>query len=712
MADIDTPDSIGALPRSRTELIPGAKSVTAYQGATKQEYPEPPQDNSYSQLGAALAHFAGTTGVQAAHIAIEKQHEADTSEGTLAAQQAAMNSSIKNVNDAVKAGHLREGASPTAMLAFKTNFLKLRGEQGAMSARAEYYNNPDLRNSDDPNAFNKWSSDYMNKYLHSAVNGEDGQPQYSSLELSKSNIHGIMTNAMRGVQSEHIAHRVSEREKMFAENASTLSTTGLEAKLGTGVNLVPHEFRDYDALAQAVTDPYYNPTAGQVALGGMDRSKASIAMQDTIIDKAVAEKDANLLSIAFHIKTPGGSMGDSLEFKKKATAAIEHIASSKYVEEKRSLEIGLQRAHGPIDEQIATERENYQRTQNGTIKKNYVDSLEAKIYGYDPQAMSPKMAQERAETMAELKAADPKRAVEIDMALHKIDEAKFDYAHRRSFSLEEARLQNIVAKSPGTPATHATLLQALKDEKIDGPGYRRLRTESDQQGNDERDPRIKKLLSSRDYSMLEENVGKGVAKDLSKISGQESIAAGLAMHDFRSDARAFLKKNPNADAADLAAYMAPKLEPAALKYNEVARQEFESAEKTKKAQEQFIEEISKMQEKAQKEVEELRKMPPAENSAPITAQSAEKPPKDFNTVLSPKNEETFKAWKEKFAPKDSGMDYDLRGAFKAGLKPDAKTGHWPDTFKKPNHPTFSDQSKYAKFGKPGRWEGETFIPAP
>jgi len=38
-------------------------------------------------------------------------------------------------------------------------------------------------------------------------------------------------------------------------------------------------------------------------------------------------------------------------------------------------------------------------------------------------------------------------------------------------------------------------------------------------------------------------------------------------------------------------------------------------------------------------------------------------------------------------------DYDLRGAFlnNAGQ---AANGHYPDTFKKPNHPSFSDQSRY------------------
>lgn len=84
---------------------------------------------------------------------------------------------------------------------------------------------------------------------------------------------------------------------------------------------------------------------------------------------------------------------------------------------------------------------------------------------------------------------------------------------------------------------------------------------------------------------------------------------------------------------------------------------------------------------------------------------------NFETRLMPLEESRFTQWKSRYAPQDSGTDYDLRGAFKAGLTPDTTTGHWPDTFKKPNHPTFSIESKYAKMApeKAGRWEGERFI---
>lgn len=84
----------------------------------------------------------------------------------------------------------------------------------------------------------------------------------------------------------------------------------------------------------------------------------------------------------------------------------------------------------------------------------------------------------------------------------------------------------------------------------------------------------------------------------------------------------------------------------------------------------------------------------------------------YDTQLNAPEESKFQAWKQQYAPSDSGADYDLRGAFKAGLTPDPKTGHWPDTFKKPNHPTFSDQSQYASAApeKAGHWEGDKFIP--
>lgn len=102
-------------------------------------------------------------------------------------------------------------------------------------------------------------------------------------------------------------------------------------------------------------------------------------------------------------------------------------------------------------------------------------------------------------------------------------------------------------------------------------------------------------------------------------------------------------------------------------------------------------------------------MPPAPEAwAPPEADASA----SYDTPLNSKQEGEFAEWKKTYAPKDSGDDYDLRGAFKAGLKPDPETGHWPDNYKKPNHPTFSDQSIYAKDApdKAGHWDGDRFVP--
>jgi hypothetical protein len=86
---------------------------------------------------------------------------------------------------------------------------------------------------------------------------------------------------------------------------------------------------------------------------------------------------------------------------------------------------------------------------------------------------------------------------------------------------------------------------------------------------------------------------------------------------------------------------------------------------------------------------------------------------DYNTPLTQAAEGDFQRWKKRNAPDDSGVDYDLRGAYKAGSSRDAQSGHWKDRYKKPNHPTFSDESQYAKGDqrdRAGHWIGDTFVP--
>lgn len=84
----------------------------------------------------------------------------------------------------------------------------------------------------------------------------------------------------------------------------------------------------------------------------------------------------------------------------------------------------------------------------------------------------------------------------------------------------------------------------------------------------------------------------------------------------------------------------------------------------------------------------------------------------YDTRLSNQDEAAFQAWRAKLPPNlQDDSNYDLRGAFKANAQ-EAGNGHLPDTFKKPNHPTFSNESRYSNTNTPGGEWVQTGPPTP
>lgn len=100
---------------------------------------------------------------------------------------------------------------------------------------------------------------------------------------------------------------------------------------------------------------------------------------------------------------------------------------------------------------------------------------------------------------------------------------------------------------------------------------------------------------------------------------------------------------------------------------------------------------------------------PTRDENSLTHPRAGTPETNFDTPLKPEEQAKFQQWKAHVAPNDSGGDYDLPGAYLNGVIPDPQSGHFPDTFKKPNHPTFSNESQYAEHGNPGHWEDDKYI---
>ena len=90
----------------------------------------------------------------------------------------------------------------------------------------------------------------------------------------------------------------------------------------------------------------------------------------------------------------------------------------------------------------------------------------------------------------------------------------------------------------------------------------------------------------------------------------------------------------------------------------------------------------------------------------------------YNTPIPPEKQAAFNQWvaqqtkKTGRNPLNDRYDYDVNGLFLSGQGTDAR-GHSTDQFKKPNHPTFSDESIYSgKDGyQGGKWitqAGQTF----
>lgn len=81
--------------------------------------------------------------------------------------------------------------------------------------------------------------------------------------------------------------------------------------------------------------------------------------------------------------------------------------------------------------------------------------------------------------------------------------------------------------------------------------------------------------------------------------------------------------------------------------------------------------------------------------------------------LRPEEEDKFKDWARRNNIRDPLSplhQYDNVSAFRSGVNR-GPGGHFPDTYKMPGHPTFSEESIYAKPPyKFGSWEGEKFIP--
>lgn len=86
--------------------------------------------------------------------------------------------------------------------------------------------------------------------------------------------------------------------------------------------------------------------------------------------------------------------------------------------------------------------------------------------------------------------------------------------------------------------------------------------------------------------------------------------------------------------------------------------------------------------------------------------------KQYNTPIPPERQKAFDSWLAKSGKAKDYYDYDVQGYWLSGAANDPR-GHGSDEFKKPNHPTFSVDSKYSTPQLPGGiWTDKGFIAHP
>jgi hypothetical protein len=320
MANIPTPDSIDS---TKTKLQTAARRVGAYTTPTAVDIPEAPQTNSFNQLSAALSSIQPSLRQAITYVETE-QTEADKAAAIIQSEKDHAET-VKGIN----ARNIPDGARPTYLHAYQVNRSKLNAERGVQLERESYYSpeNAELRASDDPNAMADFHAKFKEGY-DKAV----GLDTYSDLERAKSKYGETLAAGFQSLNLAHLSYRVGEREKLGEQTVGNLMVTRIES-MTSGKQ--PHEW-DKASIGKMLTDVGYNQTTGQVTYGGMDGSKFSKTMTDSIVATAVSQGDASILEIAEHIQTsPGSYLAGTKYHREKSAAARDHIATSRWHEDER-----------------------------------------------------------------------------------------------------------------------------------------------------------------------------------------------------------------------------------------------------------------------------------------------------------------------------------------------------------------------------------------
>lgn len=657
-AQLPTPDSsINGSPFS--DLQPTARPFSAYQTPTTAPVADPLRTNSLTQLSRALGDLQPTLNSAVAYT-VANDNQRLMGEAAVAASKAAQDRNIKDIKAAMEAEQIPPGASPIYLEAYKKTFLKLKGERAGAELQEAYHSpeNEALRNSDDPDAFNKFASQWRHNYM-SDILAPDGQAQFSGLDIAGSGFNETVQRHVMSLNSEHINHRVSEREKIGRETASNLA----QARLDSHFNQ-PFYARDLARAGQDIQDVWYSQNSGMVAAGGLKGSNATHDMSEAIITSALQRGDDSLLDVADHIKTPGGTLAGTKIWREKAAIAREQIAGHVYQARVREDALAKLDAGGSLDERTARYVQQFKENDNQLYRDKAARDLSTKIY-LAPAGTEAEL-QERSKMIAELTTIDPHAAVSVRATVQKFEEHSTETARTKAHDYGEGKIRQEILDNPTSPTIERRIVRAFQDDVIDRGQMTSMLGMVDHYRTNATTPHS---LKDPIYEDLEKSVYRSSVGDISKIGGLEALEAGRAQYEFRLEAMKRIKENPSLanNAQALAEVMEKRVQPTVERHNSVILYKRQQDEADRRQEKETLEraEYLKSTEWDQQKVK-IQQQEQAFKA--FDAGKGPDPRLPKVQTFGAKNEERFQSWKKWFAGSKLS-ESDLRATFKEGRTP-------------------------------------------
>jgi hypothetical protein len=739
------------------DLQPQAQIVGAkYAAPTVRNVAQVPKENQLEQLAAGLAEINPAI-QQFVGMSAKKYTASEIARGE--ADQ------LKNKTayaDLVRSGEIAPGQSRAYEDAYLTQEVKKHADQFAPALTSAWSQSGVSQLDAPPGAFDTFANDFAQKWNtdHLTKTGADGTTiqKYSPLQLHDAGYSTTQNAAIAHLAAHDTNVVIDERTKKGEDVvASNVQSFLNDALTGPDGNLLEPHARDLTTFAAKTADLIKSMTAT-----GMATSKATENVILGIRQTAIDHKDPSILR-------DGGAAIDASRDKFAAITKTrgwmgngpvrEHIANLQQ-SEINAKEARLQLiAKGETEEERSKlyklEHDAHTGALTESMRQIRTTVLRDAVMGAVKDAAHPTPAElaTQKDKLFELKQHDGTAGDAVEQTLYMREHPKQLERTKQAQDVSEMELSRQVMEHPTSPQTSEMIDYALRHEQISGDAHRRLQGMQD----DVRGP-MKVLVNDPIMRHAIQAIHDGAIPHLEAVTGRESESAGLAENQAWKEAFAYAKSHPEKTPSEVAEFMLKhRGSPIIESYNLVRADEVKQAKIQKQITDLALketdvqaiqahtkiarqknshgewfrqgpdEELQVMKAQAQTELIQRQDAENAKNAAGILKEGhdaarrfngkdpavADQPANfdHLNTRLSPANEAKFSAWKKVYALRDSGQDYDLRGAFKAGITPDTKTGHWPDTFKLPNHPTFSDESQYAKYGNPGHWNGDTFVPA-